>query len=324
MHITYLIGAFFWDPHREAFTVPIIDRPVFWYGILFVTGFVLAYFILTPILSRYLSEIQPLSSLSTTKKTAYHLTDRMCWFAVGGTVIGARLGEVFFYSWPYFREHPLEIFMIWKGGLASHGGVLGVMLALYLYTLTIRRHIPQLTFVRLIDYVSIPTALTACFIRLGNFMNQEIVGTPTTLPWGIIFGHPAEPVSSIPRHPAQLYEAAAYLLTFIILFSMWKKNPVRKKPGTLVGMMFILIFSSRFIIEFWKTNQESPLVDPTWLQIGQLLSIPFILLGLCLIYIGRDSKCTLVDLLHHSIYSLTFYKKSDSLNKIHTDKKKQV
>ena len=353
MNILHPIGWFYWNPPREAFVVPFIDRPIFWYGILFIAGFILAYFIINPILARFLIRIHSLSSLdirnwpllidqlrssslikqfdplirhtltqkekpsltselqqaiieglnralqsgsitreelqqtlpqslATAKQTAYLLTDRMCWFAVIGTVIGARLGEVFFYHWSYFREHPLEILMIWHGGLASHGGVLGVMCALYLYTKMIQRSIPQLTFLRLLDYVAVPTALTACCIRLGNFMNQEIVGIPTSLPWAILFGHPAEGVPAVPRHPVQLYEAIAYFVTFLILWVMWKRQPIYEKPGALVGLMFILIFGSRLLLEFWKSTQESFLFIPSLLQAGQILSIPFILLGLCL------------------------------------------
>jgi len=359
MNIPYQIASIYWDPPREAVTIPLINHPVFWYGILFVSGFILAYFLINPLLARFLIQISQISlldiqqwpllieelrtsssplvlsikkqfssliqqqlnqkappsptpelqqgiidglnrflrsnstsrneltqalpgGLASAKQTAYLLTDRLCWFAVIGTVVGARLGEVFFYSWPYFREHPMEIFKVWNGGLASHGGVLGVMLAFYLYTKIIQRSIPQLSFLRLLDYVAVPTALVSCFIRLGNFMNQEIIGTPTTLPWGVVFGHPADHVTSIPRHPVQLYEAVAYFITFIILWWMWKKRPVAEKPGALIGTMFICIFGSRFILEFLKSTQESPFTEIFHLQIGQVLSIPFILLGLFL------------------------------------------
>lgn len=362
----------YWDPPSKAFTVPFINHPVYWYGILFVGGFVLAYFLINPLLARFLTQIRYISDLDVTnwplfieelrsssssaaalvkkqfdplileqiqqkegvnpsldlkqhildrlnqllsssaisreeleqtfpqtiatpKQTAYLLTDRLCWFAVVGTVIGARLGDVFFYNWAYFREHPMEILKIWNGGLASHGGVLGVMIAIYAYTKIIQRSIPQLSFLDLLDCVCVPTALVACFIRLGNFMNQEIIGTPTNLPWGVVFGHPADNVSAVPRHPVQFYEAIAYFLTFIILRQMWKKQPPNPKPGALVGMMFILIFGSRFILEFWKSTQESSLIDTNLLQVGQILSIPFILLGFVLFLKARygtehDSK----------------------------------
>jgi prolipoprotein diacylglyceryl transferase len=222
-------------------------------------------------------------SLASPQQTAYLLTDRLCWFAVAGTIIGARLGAVFFYDWPYFRQHPTEILKIWHGGLASHGGAIGVLLALYLYMRYIQKWIPQLTFLQLLDQVAIPSALTCCFIRLGNFINQEIVGIPTDLPWGVLFGHPAENVTAVPRHPVQLYEASAYLLTFLILWQMWKYQHSNQKPGVLAGMLFILGFGSRFILEFWKSNQDS-IVRFSFLQTGQILSIPFIFLGIFLFW----------------------------------------
>jgi prolipoprotein diacylglyceryl transferase len=365
---THQIGLFYWDPPREAFTLPILDHPVFWYGILFVTGFILGYFLINPIFARFLTQIRTLShldiknwpklidqlrssssplissikthcdpltqkqlsqkekpaltpelqkgilnglnqllqsssisreelqqafseSLASAKQTAYLLTDRLCWFVVTGTLIGARLGAVFFYDWPYFREHPMEIFKIWHGGLASHGGVLGVMLALYLYTKYIQRWVPQLSFLRLLDYVAVPSVIVACFIRLGNFMNQEIVGTPTTLPWGVLFGHPAENVSNIPRHPVQLYEAIAYLIIFFFLWFMWKKQSINERPGAIIGTIFILGFSSRFFLEFWKATQESAMIDSSFLQVGQILSIPFILLGVFLLWRAKSGHC---------------------------------
>lgn len=290
-----------WDPPREVFRVPFIDHPVVWYGILFVTGFIIAYFVINPILVRFLIEEAKFTSPSdlekvfgkpvdSPKKAAYWLTDRLCWFIVAGTVIGARLGEVFFYDWPYYSSHPSEIFKIWHGGLASHGGVLGVMTALYLFTFWIGKQIPSLTFLRLLDFVAIPSALVACFIRLGNFMNQEIIGTPTDMPWGVLFGHPADKGPSVPRHPVQLYEASAYLITFIILWRYWKKEPSPPKAGTIIGLMLLLIFGSRFLLEFWKSTQES-WAQFSSLQMGQLLSIPFILLGFFLfLRSGRYSK----------------------------------
>lgn len=358
----------YWDPPREAFTIPFIDHPVVWYGILFVSGFIFAYFLINPILARFLVQTRQLSqldilswpkliqelrsssspfvpqiiaqldsssrhqlkqvsqpqltlplqqgilkalngllqnglvtrqelcqifhdSLATPKQTAYLLTDRLCWFIVTGTVIGARLGAVFFYDWPYFRENPMEIFKVWHGGLASHGGTIGVLLSLYFSMKYLQKWIPQLTFLRLCDSVAIPTALVACFIRLGNFMNQEIVGTPTDLPWGILFGHPADNVSAIPRHPIQLYEAGAYFLTFVILWQFWKNQIFNNRPGAFVGLFFIFIFGSRFILEFWKAPLAS-VMDNSFLQMGQILSIPFILLGAFLFWKSKQSFST--------------------------------
>ncbi len=283
----YPIGAFTWDPPREAFTLPFFDHPVYWYGLFFVAGFVLAYFILSKLFSRFLLDTRDCVDASAARQAGYALADRMCWFAVIGTVVGARLGDVLFYNWSYFKEHPQEIFMVWKGGLASHGGVLGVLLALYFYSKIVRKKHPKLTFIRILDYTSIPTALVACFIRIGNFINQEIIGTPTQVPWAVRFLHPAEAISPVPRHPVQLYEAFAYLITFIVLWTMWRCNPSPQKEGGFIGTMFILIFGSRFFLEFWKSPLASSLGDVGWIQIGQLLSLPFILLGAILLVRSR-------------------------------------
>lgn len=295
-------GVIYWDPPRNAFTIPYLEHPVVWYGILFVTGFILAYMIMNPILAKFLVETAHLSTpddyqktfgkpMASPKKAAYFLTDKLCWFVIAGTVIGARLGEVFLYDWPYYRQHLSEIIKIWHGGLASHGGVVGVIISLYLFGKINQTRIPQLTFLRLLDFVAIPSALVACFIRLGNFMNQEILGTPTELPWGVLFGHPADIGAHVPRHPVQLYEALAYFITFIILWIYWKKRPSEAKPGAFVGLLFICIFASRFILEFWKAPQESLLLTNPLLQAGQLLSIPFIILGIILLW-RSNCSCT--------------------------------
>lgn len=277
-----LLAWLYWNPPREAFSIPWIDHPVVWYGILFVTGYIIGYFVFVSILTHFLCKTQNIDTTAA-KKLAFPLADRLVWFVVAGTLIGARLGAVFFYDWEMFREHPEQILQIWKGGLASHGGVAGVALALYLYTLSIRKSYPQLTFLRVLDYVAIPSAIAACFIRLGNFMNQEIVGTPSTLPWAVVFGNAADGSLPIPRHPVQLYEAIAYLITFFILYRIWKTKGDQLKPGVIVGWLFVLIFSSRIILEFWKNHQDA-IIDTSFLQMGQLLSIPFVLIGLYLIF----------------------------------------
>lgn len=359
----------YWNPPKEVFTVPWIDRPIVWYGALFVTGFILGYFLFVPILARYLrqskhlasidiinwkqliltlknanqdsppliqkllqklepsiqsklKEIDPASEIdkplkeallnglnhllhdkhvqrtdietalpgiATAKRTAFFLADRLVWFTVLGTVIGARLGQVFFYDWSLFYQHPAEIFKVWKGGLASHGGVIGVVLAVYLYTLSIRKWEPQLSFLRLLDFIAIPSALVACFIRLGNFMNQEIVGTPSNLPWAIVFGNAADGSLPVPRHAVQLYEALAYLVTFVILYRLWKVKAEQLRSGVLIGLLFILIFGSRFFLEYWKVQQPSSF-DASYLQMGQLLSIPFVLAGLFLVFRSKFEK----------------------------------
>jgi phosphatidylglycerol---prolipoprotein diacylglyceryl transferase len=275
--LNHFFAWLYWNPPRVAFTVPLIDRPVVWYGILFVTGFILGYFIINPIFSRFLTQTEKLSP-SEAKRISYSITDKLCWFIVAGTLIGARLGSVIFYDWEIYRENPWEIFQIWKGGLASHGGAVGVLIGLYFFSLYIRRSIPSLTFIKLLDIVAIPTALAACFIRLGNFMNQEILGTVTTMPWAVVFGNASDGSAPMPRHPIQLYEAVAYLATFFILYTLWKKKGDLLPDGSFFGLLMICVFGSRFFLEYWKDTMDSTW-DVSFIQMGQLLSVPFILIG---------------------------------------------
>ena len=201
------------------------------------------------------------------------------------TVVGARLGHCFFYGWDYYSANPVEILKIWEGGLASHGGAIGIIIAVFIYSHKVTRMSPLWTFDRLV--IAIP--LVGAFIRLGNLMNHEIYGHATSLPWGFRFIENlhqwrmgADPVFSDPSHPTQLYEASFYILTFLVLMYMyWKKN-AGERPGLIFGVFFIGIFFSRFLIEFIKNDQEAFEADML-LNMGQLLSIPFILIGVYLI-----------------------------------------
>jgi len=211
MHIVHFLAFFYWNPNRVAFTIPIIDRPVVWYGLCFVFGFMLAYLLLLPLFKEVLEKrdaaklINPSTGLpDKAGNIALYLVDKLTWYAVAGTIIGARLGHVFFYDWPYYKDNLLEIFQVWNGGLASHGGTLGMIIALILYQRAISKKFPEFTLIRLFDLVVIPIGLVACFIRIGNFINQEVLGIPSTLPWAVIFGDAADGSSPIPRHPVQL------------------------------------------------------------------------------------------------------------------------
>lgn len=212
------------------------------------------------------------------KEAIQTLVDKLTWFTIGGTIIGARLGHVLFYDWDRYVNDPLLILNVREGGLASHGGTIGVLIALGLFYVFYFKK-TGLSFLALLDHMVIPTALVAFFIRLGNFFNQEIVGTPSDLPWAVLFVHPAETNLAVPRHPAQIYEGLCYLLIFGLLLWLWKQTDVRKKQGFLTGLFFVLVFGSRFLIEFVKEHQHSALLDQSILQAGQILSIPFILLG---------------------------------------------
>ena len=272
------LAWFYWNPPREAFTIPIIDRPVMWYGVLFVAGLIMAYFMIIPIFQRALEKNHPL----TAKKDSTFLADKMVWYAIIGILVGARLGEVFFYEWPRYQAHPLDIFKIWEGGLASHGGTVGMLIAMFLYHRNIVKKFPEISFISLIDIVCIPTGIVIVCIRLGNFFNQEIIGNETMVPWAIIFGNAADGSIPVPRHPTQLYEALAYLVIFISLYFLWRFRGANLKPGTISGLFFIGVFGSRFIIEFWKTPL-SMMINENTLHMGQYLSIPFILLGIGLL-----------------------------------------
>ncbi len=258
----------FWDPSPVVFTIPGIGFAVRWYSLFFAAGFLLGYFLVRRALERRIS-----------RREATVLTDRMAWFVVGGTIVGARLGHVFFYDWTIYYRHPEAIFKIWEGGLASHGGVVGVLLGLLLFRAWMRKRYPTLTFLTLLDALALPAALVACCIRLGNFFNQEILGTPSSVPWAVVFGHPSDGSAPQPVHPTQLYEAVFYLAIFGLALAVWKRLT---RPGQLSGLVLTLIFGFRFCIEFLKAPQA--LTDGEGLLVmGQLLSIPCVIFGLILL-----------------------------------------
>jgi len=266
-------AAIYWDPKPEIFSLPIVHWPILWYGVLFALGFVVGFPIFVGILTRYFGKEE-------TKK-AYLITDRLTIYMVIATVVGARLGHFLFYEKPStYLSKPWEILRIWEGGLASHGAAIAIILALILFSYRIRPIAPSLTWVRLLDFVSIPTAFAGACIRLGNFINQEILGTPTDLPWGVVFGHPADRSAPMARHPVQLYEAIFYLAVFFLLWGLSFKPSFLKARGKLIGLFLILVFGFRFFIEFLKTEQSHLLSFSSSLTMGQILSLPAIAAGL--------------------------------------------
>ncbi len=205
--------------------------------------------------------------------------DKAFVYVVVGAVIGARLGHVFFYDWDYYSKHLMDIPQIWKGGLASHGGAIGIILALWIYS----RRVSKKSILWILDKVVVPTALAGCFIRLGNLMNSEIYGKPAPedFPLAFIF----ERVDQIPRHPVQLYESVSYLIIFIILYFVYWKTNKREKPGYIFGLFLVLVMGARFVLEYYKHEQGGfeEAID-NFLSTGQLLSIPFVLIGLYFIF----------------------------------------
>lgn len=250
-----------WNVDPTFFSVgPVTVR---WYGLMFAVGFLLGYNILGRI---YRHEGMPEKWVGI-----------LLLWVVGATIIGARLGHVFFYEWSYYSQHPGDILKVWEGGLASHGGTIAIIIAVFLYSWITTKRSPLWTFDRLI----IPTALVGGLIRIGNLMNSEIFGTATDLPWGFMFLRSRqwhEMYEGMGCHPTQLYEALCYFALFALLMWMyWRKN-AETRPGLLFGVFFIGIFLSRFLIEFIKNDQVGFEAGMA-LNMGQLLSIPFILAG---------------------------------------------
>lgn len=237
-----------------------------WYGLMFLTGFTIGYFII--------------KRMCSAEKKSFERLENLLVYVVAGTAIGARLGHCLFYEPAYFLAHPLDILKIWEGGLASHGGTAGVIIAVWLYS---RKH-PEFSFLWILDRLSVPVPLIAGLIRIGNLMNSEIIGRPTELPWAFVF----ERVDKIPRHPTQIYESLAYLALFIIQMKLYWKNPLRK-PALFFGLMLAWIFSARVILEMFKENQEAFEAGMV-LNMGQLLSLPFIAAGIYFIWKSQTGR----------------------------------
>ena len=238
-----------------------------YYSLLFAAGLFLGYSIVKKM---YEKEGLPQENL-----------DKLALYVFIGTVLGARLGHCLFYEPAYFLSHPLEMLLpIQNGpdgwhftgfhGLASHGGILGVFLAIYWYCCKTGDQL-----FATLDRVAIAGALAGTFIRLGNFMNSEIIGKATHSNYGVVF----KQVDDLPRHPAQLYEAVAYFLIFLVIFYVYKNRDTQKKKGFIFGLFFVLLFVSRFLIEFFKENQVG-FEDALTINMGQILSLPFIAAGL--------------------------------------------
>lgn len=210
--------------------------------------------------------------------------DSLFWYAVLATVIGARLGHCYFYEPAYYLSHPAEVLQIWNGGLASHGAAFGLLIGLYLFS---RKN--RLSYIWILDRIGIAITIGGALIRLGNLFNSEIYGAPTTLPWGFIFVNGNEN-QTLPCHPTQLYEALAYVIIFVILCVMYfKKDIARKCQGVMFGWFLILLFGARFLIEFIK-NAQVEFEKSMILDMGQWLSVPFIILGIwILIKAHKDS-----------------------------------
>jgi len=261
-----------WNPDPEI--INIFGISIRYYGLLFVSGLILCIYILGWIYKR-----ENIPSENLEKLTIYGMI---------GIIAGARLGHCLFYESSYYLSHPLEMIFpitfppdggikfIGYQGLASHGGVLGLLIALYVYSRKTKH-----SMIDTIDLIAVVSGLSFGFIRLGNFMNSEIIGMPTTKPWGVIF----ERVDNLPRHPAQLYEAISYFIILAFMMILFKKRRDRLKNGFFFGLGSVLFFTARFVIEFAKEDQVGFEEGMTF-NMGQLLSLPYIAAGIGFIIYG--------------------------------------
>jgi prolipoprotein diacylglyceryl transferase len=231
-----------------------------WYGVFFVGAFLIGQAILARI---FKAQGIPAEN-----------AERLLLYALFGAVVGARLVHCLAYEPAFYLQHPVEILKIWEGGLASHGGVLGLLAGLIIGT---RRTRPPLSILRLADCVAIPAAIGAALIRVANFLNSEIVGVPTNGHWGVVFTS----VDSIPRHPVQLYEAVSYSIVAAFLVFLHRRQGLDRR-GLLTGWLLFLVFLARIVLEFFKAPQASYDAG-LFFSVGQLLSIPFALGGLVLL-----------------------------------------
>ncbi|MFV8353029.1 prolipoprotein diacylglyceryl transferase [Flavobacterium sp. XS2P14] len=262
-----MIGLYInWDVDSEIINIG--GFPIKYYGLLFAAGLLLS--------MALLKKIYKTENLNDSAHEALFL------YGIIGIFVGARLGHCFFYDFDYYSKNLIEIILPIKktitgdykfvgfSGLASHGGTVGLLISLYLYS---KKY--KIKYLKILDLIAIVAPLGAAFIRLANLMNSEMIGNPTTMPWAFIFKR----VDTIPRHPAQLYEAIAYFIIFLLLFITYKTKNITIGNGFYFGLAITLIFTMRILIEFVKINQVA-FEEGMKLNMGQILSIPFILIGL--------------------------------------------
>jgi phosphatidylglycerol---prolipoprotein diacylglyceryl transferase len=269
-----------WNPSPDIFTIPGINWPVRWYGLSWAFAFLASHFIMNRV---YKAEGRTEKALDT-----------LTLYIILGTIIGARLGHCLFYG-PLFDEydsttgmllqegylsHPLNLLKVYEGGLASHGGAIGIILAMILYCRTTGE-----SWLWLFDRLVIVVPLAGMFIRLGNLMNSEIIGKVTDVPWAFVF----ESVDKQPRHPAQLYEAIYCFFLTIFMYWLWKNKRNNFGPGFMFGLFCVLLFVERFADEFLKENQEA-FENALTFNMGQLLSIPFIIVGIVMMWRSFKGK----------------------------------
>ena len=274
-----------WAPNEILFEF--FSLTIYWYSVMFIIAFSLGYYIVQKI---YINDNKSVT-----------LVEPLFIYVVFGTLIGARLGEVFFYNWGYFQNNLIEIFLPikkdinssflfgiidgWKfvgyRGLASHGATIGIITAMFIYKYKFKYN----SVLWIFDRIVIPISIGGMFVRIGNFFNSEIVGNYTNSNFGVVFQNNGE---IFPRHPAQLYEAFGYLLLFILLWNIYWKTDLKKYKGFIFGLFLTCLFSIRMLVENVKESQGGGLEDTLGiLSTGQWLSIPFIIIGIVLMLYSR-------------------------------------
>lgn len=276
--MNFILNYIPWSPNPVLFSFGSFE--IRYYSLFFALGFILGYTIIHRLVVR--------------EGENPKLLDSFLIYVVLGTIVGARLGHCFFYQWDYFSQHPLEIFLPVEfnptfrftgfRGLASHGGAVGIIIALILLAYNQKKSIYWY-----LDKLAVVVPLAGMFIRLGNLMNSEIVGDPTNLPWAFQFKlmDESEGDPLAPRHPTQLYEALSYLATFAFMFWYYGKKHGKVLHGHLFGVFLILMFTFRFILEYTKINEG--ISEEAVLNMGQILSIPFVLAGIAIAYLRHKT-----------------------------------
>ncbi|MBP1615246.1 MAG: putative prolipoprotein diacylglyceryl transferase [Bacteroidetes bacterium] len=271
--MNHLLATINWNPDPELFRL--FGISIRYYGLLWAVGIFLAYLVV--------------HYQFRDKKIGEDKFEPLFFYCFFGILLGARLGHCLFYQPDYYLSRPVEMLLPikflpqggWKftgyEGLASHGGTIGLIIALWLY---VRK--TKLNYIDVLDMIAVATPITACFIRLANLMNSEIIGKATDVPWAFVF----EREDMIPRHPAQLYEAIAYFCFFLVTMYLYKNYSKKLHRGFFFGLCLTLIFTFRFFIEFLKENQVN-FEDGMALNMGQWLSIPFIIIGVTSILLGK-------------------------------------
>ena len=294
-----MLSSVVWNADPAIFSLGPLE--IRWYGLLFAIGFLVGYYIEAKIFKN--------------DKAPDDWCDKLFVYVIVATIIGARLGHCFFYDWDYYTSNPIEIFKIWEGGLASHGGTIAIIIAVLIYAKKVTHRNALWVFDRLV----IPIALVASMIRFGNLMNHEIYGTQTTMTWGFNFitnisewQNGASPQYSPTSHPTQIYEALSYFALFVTLMFMYWKRGAGDKRGLLFGVFFLWVFGSRFAIEFLKLPQEMfeiELMERVGMNMGQILSIPFIIIGIYFTIIGLNATRKSGKISHRHSHIHRHYKK---------------